>query len=88
MWLPFSPRSEVVGLSLRWLRARINLNIPRQQPSLSRCIICCFANATWMTGMASGREINILLRKDLTHSRFTALLEFVRDYLGEQVPER
>ena len=23
-----------------------------------------------------------------THSRFTALLEFVRDYLGEQVPER
>jgi len=24
----------------------------------------------------------------VTHNRFTALLEFVRDYPGEQVPER
>jgi len=28
------------------------------------------------------------ITKNNTHNRFTALLEFVRDHPGEQVPER
>ena len=30
----------------------------------------------------------VITHTDTTHNRFTALLEFVRDYLDEQVPER
>jgi len=53
----------------------------------------CFDTAGYLGNtMTSAHENNsypkFLLWNEHTHNRFTALLEFVRDHPGEQVPER
>jgi len=50
-----------------------------QPPVSSQCLLACRLLSTGYV---------ILLEYTHTHNRFTALLESVRDYPGEQVPER
>jgi len=60
------------------------------------CIPCHFNLCLPLSVMIRKKKIVNILKKNTlsvhththTHNRFTALLESVRDYLGEQVPER
>jgi len=49
--------------------------------------VCC-VSVTELAVLLLESEYLVNIEAQHTHNRFTALLEFVRDHLGEQVPER